>query len=175
MARYADGDAAAFAELYELVAPRLYGYLLRRTRDADAAQDLLQQTLLVVHRARASYSRSAGVMPWVFTIARRLVIDRVRNARRDPLRTDDSGLLALPSKAERADELVDAHELAARLEAALADLPEAQRLVFELVKRRGLSLGEAAGVLQITVGAVKLRLHRGHQSLRAALRRRRET
>ena len=172
MARYADGDAAAFAELYDLVAPRLYGYLLRRTRDADAAQDLLQQTLLVVHRARASYSRTAEVMPWVFTIARRLVIDRVRNARRDPLRTDDGDLLALPSKAEGADDLVDARQLAARLEAALAELPEPQRLVFELVRRRGLTLGEAAALLQITVGAVKLRLHRAHRTLRVALRRR---
>lgn len=54
MARYADGDDAAFAELYALIAPRLLGYLVRRLRDLDAANDLLQQTMLVVHRARAS-------------------------------------------------------------------------------------------------------------------------
>src|ERR1700690_175500 len=46
MERYAAGNEAAFAELYDLIAPRLYGYLLRKTRNQSAAEDLLQQTML---------------------------------------------------------------------------------------------------------------------------------
>ncbi|HEX6836014.1 MAG TPA: RNA polymerase sigma factor [Polyangia bacterium] len=171
MARYADGDEAAFAELYGLIVPRLFGYLLRRLRDGDVAKDLLQQTLLAVHGARASYIRGADVQPWLFAIARRLLIDHLRRARRDPLRADGADVLEMPGRPTRADELVDAHKLAARLEAALAELPEPQRRAFELNERRGLSLRETAAALQITVGAVKLRLHRAHKSLRARVRR----
>jgi len=173
MERYAGGDEAAFADLYDLVVPRLYGYLLRRARNVDVAEDLLQQTLLVVHRARGSYICGADVMPWVFVIARRLLIDQVRSARRDPRWTDDTDVLEIASKAARVDDLIEARQLAVHIEVALAELPEPQRLVFELLKRRGLSLGETAEALKITVGAVKLRIHRAHKSLRAALARRR--
>lgn len=175
MERYAAGDDAAFAELYDLVAPRLFAYLLRRTRDADAAQDLAQQTLLLVHRARASYLRGAQVMPWLLAIARRLVIDWARKANRDPLSDAAGDLFELPSRAAGAEELVSTQQLASSLESALAALPEPQRRAFELVKQRGLSLSETAAALKITVGAVKLRIHRAHQALRARITGREST
>jgi len=56
MARYCDGDTSAFRELYAAVAPRLLGYLVKMTRSRAVADDLLQQTFLKVHRARAAYT-----------------------------------------------------------------------------------------------------------------------
>ena len=77
--------------------------------------------------------------------------------------------LSIPATTARADEIVQADQLAARLEAELARLPEPQRVAFELVSRRGLSLSHAAETLKITIGALKLRLHRAQSSLRSVV------
>lgn len=168
MERYAAGDDAAFALVYDALAPRLYGYLLRQTRENARAEDILQQTLLQIHRARASFIPGAEVMPWAFAIARRLLVDSVRRGRRELLAPDgepDAG----PSRDVAADDLVQAQQLARRLERELAKLPAAQRVAFELVKHEGLSMAEAAQVLGTTVAAVKLRAHRAYEALRVAL------
>ena len=70
MERYAAGDDAAFATVYDVLAPRLYGYLLRQTRERSSAEDLLQQTMLHIHRARVRFIAGAEVTPWAFAIAR---------------------------------------------------------------------------------------------------------
>src|SRR5580704_16532600 len=88
MERYAAGDDAAFVLVYDTLAPRLYGYLLRQTRQSSRAEDILQQTLLHIHRARARFIPGAEVMPWAFAIARRLLVDSVRRGRREVLSAD---------------------------------------------------------------------------------------
>ena len=62
MERYAGGDEAAFADLYDAVAPSLLRFLRRGTHDASAAEDLMQQTLLHIHRARGSFIPGARCM-----------------------------------------------------------------------------------------------------------------
>lgn len=168
MERYAAGDEAAFGELYDLLVPRLYPYLLRRTRNPDRAQDLLQQTLLHLHRARSSFIPGAEVWPWVFAIARRLFIDSVRTAHRESELVREAEALGTAAEAG-SDDLFEAKQLALRLERELAGLPESQRVAFTLVRRRGLSLAAAADALAISVGALKVRIHRAHLALRAAL------
>src|SRR5215470_6996903 len=81
MERYSKGDDAAFAQVYDALAPRLLGFLRKSTRDEFAAEDLMQQTLLQIHRARGSFISGARVMPWAFAIARRLIIDTARRHR----------------------------------------------------------------------------------------------
>jgi RNA polymerase sigma-70 factor (ECF subfamily) len=68
-----------------------------------------------------------------------------------------------------ADEVVQAGELARRIQVILAKLPTSQRAAFELIKQEGLTVAEAAQVLGTTVAAVKLRAHRAYEALRAAL------
>jgi RNA polymerase sigma-70 factor (ECF subfamily) len=168
MERYAGGDAAAFAEVYDALAPRLYGYLVRQTRDRSRAEDILQQTMLHMHRARDRFLAGAEVMPWAFAIARRLLVDEVRRGRRAAL-ADDGDAEEGVSRDPRADELVQATELAERIRSILAGLPSSQRTAFELVKEDGLTVAEAAQVLGTTVAAVKLRVHRAYEALRSAL------
>lgn len=169
MDRYAAGDDAAFGLVYDALAPRLYGYLLRQTRNRARAEDLLQQTLLHIHRARDRFIPGAEVTPWAFAIARRLVIDAVRRAQREVLVAEDQGPIDGPSLAPAADDLLHATELAAQIERVLARLPQSQRVAFELLKHEGLSVAEAAAVLGTTVAAVKLRAHRAYEALRGAL------
>jgi RNA polymerase sigma-70 factor (ECF subfamily) len=170
MDRYAAGDDAAFEELYDLLAPRLHAFLLRRTRDGARADDLLQQTFLQMHCARQHFTRGAPVMPWAFAIARRLLIDGVRKGRRESFTEDGNpGDRELASPRDAPDALVATRRLARRVEEELARLPEAHRIAFELVQRDGLSMAEAAQVLGTTVTAVKLRAHRTYEALRERL------
>jgi RNA polymerase sigma-70 factor (ECF subfamily) len=170
MARYASGEREAFAEVYDAVAPRLFAYLRARTRSAPLAEDLLQQTLLQMHRAHGTFIAGSPVMPWALAIARRLTIDEQRRARRNVLSTarDIQDGVAEPSYPEL-EELVQAKQLAGRLQEGLVRLPRSQRAAFELMRLDGLSLSEAARVLGITMSALKLRAHRAYVALRSTL------
>ncbi len=172
MDRYAAGDDRAFAAVYDALAPRLYGFLVRRTNDGAMAEDLVQQTFLQIHRARGSYMQGADVVPWAFAIARRLLIDGFRRRRREVLGgATDATLENERSSAEPlADDALQAQQAAQRFEGELAALPEAQRVAFQLLKQEGLSLVQAAQTLGTTVAAVKLRAHRAYEALRGALR-----
>jgi RNA polymerase sigma-70 factor (ECF subfamily) len=166
MDRYAAGDDTAFGEVYDSLAPRLYGYLLRQTRDATRAEDLLQQALLQIHATRGRFLRGADVVPWAFAISRRLLIDSYRRRRREANALD----VERPSSPSEpgTDDMLHRKRLITSLEAEVAKLPDAQRVAFELTKREGLSLREVAEILGTTVMAVKLRLHRAHLALKAA-------
>ncbi|HEX4417118.1 MAG TPA: RNA polymerase sigma factor [Kofleriaceae bacterium] len=175
MQRYCDGDAGAFRELYALVAPRLLGYLLKMSRERALADDLLQQTFLKVHRARGAYVRGADPLPWIYSIAHRTFIDAARKQKRAVVRvgTDDE----LPEVAagltgesdDRRDEVRGDPELVTATLDALAALPAQQREAVVLTKLDGKSVAEAAEIAGTTVGAMKVRAHRGYEALRRLL------
>jgi RNA polymerase sigma-70 factor (ECF subfamily) len=175
MERYARGEDRAFTELYDVLAPRLRRYLLRASRDPGWADDLLQQTMLQIHRARGRFITGAEVLPWAFAIARRLLIDGIRRRKKEQqtISLETGGREATPvdvaAVQHSADELIDGQRLARALDAELQRLPESHRVAFELVKNEGLSIREAAEVLGATPTAVKLRAHRAYAALRVAL------
>ncbi|APR75278.1 RNA polymerase sigma factor RpoE [Minicystis rosea] len=173
MDRHADGDPRAFEALYDLLAPRLLGFLLRITRERAAAEDLTQQTLLHMHRARQSFVRGSDVIPWAFAIARRLAIDARRRRRGEVLfesAEDDAAATDLRVARDAVpDEMAAAHQMIARARAEIERLPEPQRAAYELVRGEGLSVVEAAEVLAITPAAVKQRLYRAYEALRHTL------
>ena len=166
MARYAAGDDRCFAALYDLLAPRLYNFLFRRTHDRARAEDLVQQTLLQMHCARSRFLPGARVLPWMYAIANRLAIDSFRREGREVLtEIREEGT----AHGESADEVLDAKELARDIGRELERIPESQRVAFELVKLEGLSLKEAAESLGTTVTSVKLRTHRAYEAIRNVL------
>jgi len=166
MDRYARGDEAAFGVMYDLVAPRLHGFVVRRTRDAAQAEDIVQQTFLQICAARDAYV-TGDVLPWAFAIARRLMIDSFRKHRREivsdaVVHEPEAGGGSCPERS------LHATRAALSMRRALESLPEGQRSVFEMLKYDGLSLVEVADVLGTTVTAVKLRAHRAYKALRLA-------
>jgi len=179
MARFAAGEDAALAEVYDLGAPAVYTFLLRLARDRSLAEDLTQETFLRIHRARGLYRVGASVLPWAYTIARRLFLDSVRSRRSEvqqnfdhdseaePLATHEGGG-ASPS----AEDLLADAELAQAVDEALAQIPEAQASAFRLLKGEGLSIAEVAAIMGTSKGSVKLRAHRAYLSLRALLGKR---
>ena len=175
MERYAEGEEAAFAELYDLLAPRLLGFLRKATRDDHVAEDLMQQTFLQIHCARGSFIPGARVTPWAFAIARRLLIDRMRRYRLErrlfaDAPPDDGQLAAAVPAMAGADDLLHARRLERCVAQRLAALPENQRIAFRLLQQEGLSLKGAAELLGTSVTAVKMRAHRAYLVLRTALR-----
>jgi RNA polymerase sigma-70 factor, ECF subfamily len=172
MERYARGDDAAFGEVYDAIAPKLRAYLVRRTRDTTSADDLLQQTLLQIHRHRGTYLAGAAVLPWAFAIARRLSIDEFRHRRLDALYSAEGvAEFEEPAPCSPHDELAG-REVARLVEEELSRIPQTQRAAFELLRVEGLSHEEAAQVLGTTISAVKLRAFRAYSALRTMLARR---
>ncbi len=169
MDRYACGEADAFAELYDLLAPKLFAFLCRQTGDRARAEDLVQQTFLQMHCARETYVTGADVVPWAFAIARRLAIDVHRRTKREVLGHDMDATAAALDLAP--DDALRSKQAAQILQETLDTLPESQRTAFELIKYDGLSLAQTAETLGTTVIAVKLRAHRTYEALRGALGR----
>jgi RNA polymerase sigma-70 factor (ECF subfamily) len=170
MERYATGDDAAFAVVYDAVAPRLFAHLQRRVGSRARAEELLQQTFLHLHRSRGTFVRGGAVLPWSLSIARRLWIDDARRELRSAhgyvCPEEDAASLAIDGEVPEA---LDARLLGARLQAELAQLPPLQREAFELVRLDGLSNAQAAEALGVSINSVKLRAHRAYVSLRRAL------
>jgi RNA polymerase sigma-70 factor, ECF subfamily len=175
MAQYCDGDAGAFRALYAAVAPRLHGYLLRMARERALADDLLQQTFLKVHRARAAYIRGADPLPWLYAIAHRTFLDEARRTKRAVVQVAaEEQLPEVPAgitgqtDGQRDEPRADPALARAAL-AALAELPAQQREAVVLTKLDGKSVAEAAEIAGTTPGAMKVRAHRGYVALRKAL------
>lgn len=170
-------DQAAFAELLTRHGAALTGYL-RRMAGSAAAEDLLQQTFLHVHQKRQLYEPGRRVRPWLYGIATHLAIDWLRRAGRHPVVSLDRSLghdeerdaphalsEFLQSRAPLASSAADDHESVAWARTAVANLPEELRSAVILIYLRGLSYSEAAAALQVPVGTVKSRVHRGLQRL----------
>lgn len=174
MGRYCDGDRRAFDELYATLAPRILGYLTGLVKDRATAEDLLQLTFIKLHQHREVYVRGANPVPWLYTIAHRTCLDELRRRKRSRVRMSVDGNLPhepavdISGSAEPPPELPDEQAIAQGM-AALADLPETQRQAVLLTKIHGHSTAEAASILGTTVGAIKLRAHRGYVALRHRL------
>jgi DNA-directed RNA polymerase specialized sigma24 family protein len=81
MARYCDGELAAFLRLYQITAPRILTYLATLTADAALAKDLLQETFLRLHEHRKQYVRGANPVPWISTLAHACFLNRQKTLR----------------------------------------------------------------------------------------------
>lgn len=162
MSQYAAGDDLAFDSIYQAAQPRLYGYLLRMTRDPARAEDLVQVTFAKLHRGKDRYQHGAPVMPWLFTIARNAFRDEHRGLRsRSEGVTGDGELPEVPV-APGTSELENREEI----QLALMGVPENQRDAVVLTKFLGFSVAEAAELVDTTANSIKIRVHRGLRELR---------
>jgi len=172
MDRYADGDDAAFEELARGLMPRLRAFLVRLSGSHALADDLSQETLLRIHRARGSFARGSAVVPWAFAIARNCFMSqaRAKKARLSRNAVDLSTVEVATGPNENAEATVSAQQSAAIVSRALAAMPVANREAFVLIRYEGLSVATAAQLVGISEGALKLRAFRAYELLRAALK-----
>jgi RNA polymerase sigma factor (sigma-70 family) len=172
MTSYArEGDALAFAGLYARLGPRLRAFFLRSFGSPALADDLLQQTFLNVHRSRASFRGEASVRSWFFSIAGNVRTDELRRRQRQAVAASEP-LEAAAGLGGEGDEPGghEASQVADLVRAALAALPETQRVVIHMHRFEGLSFATIAERLGTSEGAVRVRAFRGYERLRTSLR-----
>ncbi len=169
MSAYVRGSTAAFEELFQRYAPALKRMMLKNHCTEDLAHDLVQQAFFQLHRARLDFDPARTFRPWLFTIAMNLLRGHFRGTARrpeSPLEVD--GVSDPSAEAVGVSRLVDAEE-AQRVRAAVAQLPDTQRVVIEMHWFEDRSFKEIAAAVGASLSAVKVRAHRGYQRLKTLL------
>jgi RNA polymerase sigma-70 factor (ECF subfamily) len=128
MAAYVGGDSSAFRVIFERYAPLLLRAMMRELYVREEANDLVQQTFLQLHRARADFDAEQKLKPWIFTIAMNLKREYFRRKKRRPERSLDAESTSEPAVAALGAAQVEARRTLARV---LAELPADQREVIE--------------------------------------------
>ena len=168
--RVAAGDQAAFARVYDLLAPRVFGLILRVLVDRAQSEEVLQEVFLEVWRSASRFAPNRGQgRTWVLTIAHRRAVDRVRAAQASSDRDVRAGLRDLDVAHDGVAEQVELRMEAARVAAALRSLPEAQREALTLAYYGGYSQSEIAALVGAPLGTIKTRMRDGLTRLRAEM------
>jgi RNA polymerase sigma-70 factor, ECF subfamily len=162
-----DPEAAMMRVLYDEHAGALWRYALRLTGDAARAEDVVQETLLRAWRhPEVATDPDRPVRPWLYTVARNLVIDDRRSARfRNETETPDVEKAADRAGPDEVDSALDR----LLISTALSELSEDHRAVIKRAYYQGMSTAQIAADLQIAEGTVKSRLHYAVRALRLNL------
>lgn len=164
----AHGDRRCFALLFSRFAPRVKSYLLKLGCRPDQAEELAQETLLVVWRKAAYYDPGrASASTWIFTIARNLRIDAIRRERHPEDLADEPEML--PAAPAAADEALSAGERDARILRAVNSLSAEQAEVVRQSFFQDRAHGEISRDLGLPLGTVKSRLRLAMDRLRSQL------
>jgi RNA polymerase sigma-70 factor (ECF subfamily) len=178
------GDGAAFAELVNRHQRQLYRLALRMTQSEADAQEVLQEAFLNAWEKLPAFRGEAQFSSWLYRIAANAALMRLRRKRRAPDSLPDEPVeLAGPKFSsdgqhlqpprsdwsQRADDLLMSRQLGEQIDLAVRSLPEEYRTVFLLKDVDGLSNEQIADALDLTVPAVKSRLHRARLALREKL------
>jgi RNA polymerase sigma factor (sigma-70 family) len=162
----ASGDVGALERLYERHAPWLSVRLMRRCNDREVVADVLQDTFVAVWRGARRYQGTGEVGAWMWGIAVRRLVSRLRSRRDVVLLRDPATSGAASPTAE--DELLLGVEYG-DLGRAMAALSPELRAVMQATVLDGLTTREAARLLGIPQNTVKTRAHRARARLRASL------
>jgi RNA polymerase sigma-70 factor (ECF subfamily) len=165
MRRVQEGDRDAYRDLIGDLRPALRATVRAFGVAPHEVDDVYQDCLLALHRARHTHLAGSPVEPWLFAIARRIALRHVGGRARRIAR--EILMHELPERP--AEARVD--EPLAALEQALADLPPAQREALEMLKLEGLSVAAAAERAGTTQGALRVRAHRAYRALKERLLR----
>ena len=167
MMRVQRNDTAAFAELYDRHAIRMFRVTRAICRDAGRAEDSVQESFLAIWRARASFHPDRGsFVTWSTTVARRRAIDSHRRAARPQNRTAELGADPTDHSSVSPPAEAIAREESDSLKDSLRGLPEAQAKVIILAFYGGLTHSEIAARLSLPAGTVKGRMRLGLEKLR---------
>lgn len=164
MSAHCAGNPEAFAELFRRYRDRMWAVALRLTGDREVASDAVQEAFLSAFRRADSFRGESQVTTWLHRIVVNACFDRVRRIR-PTVDLDDAPVAALVDRRD-ATSAVDTSLV---VHAALETLPRGQRAAIVLVDMLGLSVVEAATVLDVAEGTIKSRCSRGRAVLASRL------
>jgi len=183
MAPTVTGDPARQEQFTEQVLehmPSLYSGALRMTRSPADAEDLVQETYLKAYRSWHSYQQGTNLKAWLYRILTNTFINSYRSKKRKPEQTDLDeiedlylyrrlgGLEAAAASRSAEDEVMDLFT-DSEVKGALENLPDQFRMAVLLADVEGFSYKEIAEILDVPIGTVMSRLHRGRKALQKAL------
>ncbi len=164
-------DRAAFASLFNHFMPRVKAFIMRGGADAEAAQEVAQEALIMVWRKAASFDRTrASATTWLYTIARNKRIDLLRRNNRPAIETED-WLTVFAPEDEDADKSVLAGQTYMRVKELLSGLSADQLVVIEKAFFEDKTHTAIAEELKLPLGTVKSRIRLALGRLRDALER----
>lgn len=164
-------DTPAFFEAYY---DRVYRYVQSMVHDAPEAEDLTQETFLRAYKERESLRESGALVAWLYRIATHAALDKLRQrARRAPKESDtDVNEIELPDRdSVSLQQSIEQGEMSACVQEYLADLPDNYRSVILLHDMEELTGSQIAGLLDLPLATVKMRLHRARRQIQTALDR----
>lgn len=170
--RARDGDGHAFTELVRRHKERVYRIIFRILRHRDDAEDITQVTFVRAFRSLLKYKEEFAFHPWLYRIAVNASLTQLEKRKRQKavdIEQVPERLVRRPSGEESALEAVERQEIVDRIQKALPELPEEQRLVFLLRVNEGLSYDAIAETMDIPRGTVMSRLSRAREALKKHL------
>lgn len=170
LVRVAEGDQAAFGALYDLLAPRVFGTIKRLLIDHAQSEEVAQEVFLEVWQsARRFEPNKGGATTWIFTMAKRRAIDRIRSAQASRDRDTRVGIRDFDAGYDSVAESAEISIERERVGDAMKSLTDAQRQAIALAYDGGYSHSEIAELLGVPIGTVKTRLRDGMIRLRNEL------
>jgi RNA polymerase sigma-70 factor (ECF subfamily) len=163
------GEATAFTELVQALHPQVYRWAMTFARDSDEADEITQETFVLVYRKLDQYRGDSAVEGWVYLITRRVALQRQRTARRRRWLSDAAipGLDDVYNTDPGAR--VDRQRVADYIRHFFRELPARQREVFDLVDLQGHDPSEVAQLIGLKPATVRANLFKARTSIRAHL------
>ncbi len=171
LARTAAREQSAFETLYRAYYPRLHHFLLRMTRRPNLAEEVLEETMLVVWRKARTFNGTCKPSTWIFAIAWRQALKALRKLD-EPPELPDFDLLR--STANGTDGELHRQQMGRHLRAAMAGLSAEHRAVLELTYYQGYACREIAQMMHCPVDTVKTRMFYARRRLKTLLMSMRE-
>jgi len=173
MLQFQKGDQKAFEELFEKYHRPILNFCFRFLGNSHEAEDIAQDTFIQVYQAAPRYQPLTKFSTWLYTIAKNLCLNRLREGRMEAmakvnsLMGEEESLLEeqIVSNNPGPDQQAEEKEITEIVQKAIRDLPAAIRLPLILRRYQELSYEEIAQILGCSVTAVKLRLHRAKRLL----------
>lgn len=167
--RVQTGDRSAFSELYDALAPLVFGAVKRVLRDPAMSEEVTQEVFLEIWKTADRFDpERAKASTWAITLARRRAVDRVRHEQSQRNRVEDLSHQPVGELVGPEDTVVSSLDTE-RITRALAQLPDDQREVITLAFLDGLAHGAIADHLDLPLGTVKGRVRSGLRRLRGLI------
>jgi RNA polymerase sigma-70 factor (ECF subfamily) len=160
------GDVARLGELFERYNRRLYAFFVRLTNQPSSSEDLVQVVFYRILKYRHTYRDEGKFSAWIYHLARKVSADHFRKHAGAPQATDPTTLQEHPDHDPSPDDQASTSDDLALLREALSRLPLEHREVLVLSRLQKVEHREIAQLMDCSVGAVKVRVHRALKELR---------
>ena len=163
------GDYTPASEIYDRYSSRIYNFAFRFLKNAEAAEDAMQEVFVKMIRHAGQFQGDAKLSTWLFSITANWCRDYLRKADNKPKESEEV-LISLPTSSENSPERnLEKREDELRVRRALSSLTPEQREAIRLSRYQGLSYAEIAQIAGCSEGAVKTRVFRAMETLKKTL------